>query len=164
MTTLFFWKVSVWFSRSSQHWNCTFEGCEWHQNELRCWLLYCPSVVRPHCCIWYYTDTTLENWAGVTETTLDWFRSYLSNRTFSISWKGFFPVMQTLPVAFLKGRFLVLHFFLFIRYHWVMLFVVVSTSLSIFMQMILGFTCLWILQTLPQSTFLQPVLETLRVL
>lgn len=45
----------------------------------------------------------LEYWVGVTETALDWFRLYLSNRNLLYLLEMFFPVMQTLPVAFLKG-------------------------------------------------------------
>lgn len=50
----------------------------------------------------------LENCVGVTESALDWFRSYLSNRTFLYLLEMFFPFMQTLAVVFLKDRFLAL--------------------------------------------------------
>ena len=52
----------------------------------------------------------LENCIGVTGTALDWFKSYLSDRTFSVSVGNVSSSYTISPAAFLKGLFLALYY------------------------------------------------------
>ena len=52
--------------------------------------------------------TRLSSWFGIHDSVLNWFKSYLSSRTFCVKCNDFFSSLHTSLMAFLKALFSVL--------------------------------------------------------
>lgn len=81
---------SFQFPLCPQHRNGSGEGHEWSPDGSRCWQYSFPHPAQPVCCMWYCWHGILLNCLhhtiGFTDTALNWFQSYLTDKTEYISW------------------------------------------------------------------------------
>ena len=74
----------------SQHWNGFVESYEWHHACYGLKLCHASCIVRPQCSVWHFQswDPSVAKQSWVTGEVLNWFKSYLFNRSQRISVRG----------------------------------------------------------------------------